>query len=92
MFKRLKCYKKTEAVKEIADLLARLAWLETQEADMEFTETTPLALAIDPRVYVRIYTSDRKIRLAEGIGDNMLEAINDVMEILRKQEALNGKS
>lgn len=88
MFKWLKRYKKPEAVKEMADLLARLAWLETQEADMEFTETTPH----DPRVYVRIYTSDRKIRLAEGIGDNMLEAINDVMEILRKQEALNGKS
>jgi ribosome-associated translation inhibitor RaiA len=77
----------SKAAKEMADLLARLAWLEIRDAQMDLT-----CYMGKPIVYVRVYTPNRKARLAEGCGDNMLEAIDDVMEILRKQEIDNGKS
>ena len=67
----------------LALLLSRLAWLETQEMQMEFR---------GPLVTVRIFSQDWSSRMAEGVGDNMITAIDDVLEKLRYQEKTNGKS
>ena len=77
MLKRWKQYKqRSEASKELARLVACLAWLETQEAHVFITAD---------RVEVDIM-GDKDAKLCTGVGDNMLEALEDALNIRRQQE------
>lgn len=69
-----------EEVSEIGKLLANLAWFETKDAVLSF--------AADGNVYASVYgiRDGKRIRLAEGVGESMTEAMEAVAEILRSQD------
>ena len=77
MFERYK--NERSKSKYFADLLARLAWFETEDAVM-----TSSMIGITVDVYGM--RDGHRTRLAQGIGCDMLEALDDVLEIRRRQE------
>lgn len=69
-----------EEVSEIGKLLANLAWFETKDAALTF--------AADGNVYASVYgiRDGKRIRLAEGVGETMTLAMEEVAAILRSQD------
>lgn len=66
-----------KCIDALTDVLKAVEWLETQEAQVSFT---------DDSVRVLIYSDDHKIRFCEGVGDNIVEAVTDAKRIREEQK------
>lgn len=82
MFK-VKNMKKKEVVKEMADLLAHLGYLECFESKIH----------LDPKKYTRVEIfgelDGQHGRICEGVGSTLLEAIQDAFAILRQNSGVD---